>query len=58
MKKGKISQKDIQKAMEKDRKRSEGRVANNLEQDAAMVRLQAKLSQPSTMAVLRRMKDR
>ena len=54
MKKGKISQKDIQKALEKDRKRSEGRVANNLEQDAAMERLKAKLSQP----VLRRMKDR
>lgn len=58
MKKGKISQKDIQKALEKDRKRSEGRVANNLEQDAAMERLKAKLTQPSTMAVLRRMKDR
>lgn len=54
----KISKKEIAKAMDKERKRSEGRVANNLEQEAAFERLTKKLSQPQTMAVLKRMKDR
>lgn len=58
MKKGKISQKEIAKAMDKERKRSEGRVANNLEQDQAFKRLTKKLNQPKTLAVLKRMKDR
>ena len=58
MKKGKISKKEITKAMDKERKRSEGRVANNLEQDQAFQRLTQKLGQPKTLAVLKRMKDR
>ena len=54
----KVSKKQIAKWQEQERKRSEGRVANNLEQEAAMERLTRRLSQPETMAVLKRMKDR
>ena len=58
MKAGMLGKKVIMKALDKERKRSEGRVANNLEQDAAFERLKNKLSQPNTLAVLKRMKDR
>jgi len=54
----KVSKREIAKAMLKEQKRSEGRVANNLEQEQALQRLQQKLSQPETLAVLQRMKDR
>ena len=54
----KVSKKEIAKFQNKEQKRREGRVANNLEQEQALQRLQQKLSQPETLAVLQRMKDR
>jgi len=54
----KVSKKEIAKAMKKEQARSEGRVANNLEQDRALESLKQKLSKPETLAVLQRMKDR
>jgi len=54
----KVSKKEIAKAMKKEQKRREGRVANNLEQEQALEELKKKLSQPETLAVLQRMKDR
>jgi hypothetical protein len=54
----KVSKKDIAKFQNKEQARSEGRVANNLEQEQALQRLQQKLSQPETLAVLQRMRDR
>ena len=54
----KVSKKQIAKWQDQERKRSEGRVANNLEQDAAWERLKEKLEKPETLAVLKRMKDR
>jgi len=54
----KVSKKDIAKFQNKEQKRREGRVANNVEQEQALQRLQQKLSQPETLAVLQRMKDR
>jgi hypothetical protein len=54
----KVSKKEIAKFQNKEQKRREGRVANNLEQEQALQRLQQKLSNPDTLAVLKRMKDR
>jgi len=54
----KVSKKEIAKFQNKEQKRREGRVANNVEQEQALQRLQQKLSQPETLAVLQRMKDR
>jgi hypothetical protein len=54
----KVSKKEIAKARQKEQRTSDGHVANNLEQEQALQRLQQKLSQPETLAVLKRMKDR
>ena len=54
----KVSKKQIAKWQDQERKRSEGRVANNLEQEQALERVKQKLAQPETLAVLKRMKDR
>jgi hypothetical protein len=54
----KVSKKEIAKFQKKEQKRREGRVANNLEQEQALEELKKKLSQPDTLAVLQRMKDR
>jgi hypothetical protein len=54
----KVSKKEIAKFQKKEQARSQGRVANNLEQDQALESLKQKLSKPETMAVLQRMKDR
>lgn len=54
----KVSKKQIAKWQEQERKRSEGRVANNLEQEAAWQRTKKKLEKPETLAVFKRMKDR
>jgi len=54
----KLSKKAIQKAHEKEMRVRDGHSANNLEQHRALEELKKKLSQPETLAVLRRMKDR
>lgn len=54
----KVSKKQIAKWQEQERKRSEGRVANNLEMEEAWMRLKKKLEQPETLAMFKRMKDR
>ena len=54
----KISKKQIQKWRDQEAKKSQGHVANNLEQERALESLKQKLSKPETMAVLKRMKDR
>jgi hypothetical protein len=54
----KVSKKEIAKFQNKEQKRRQGRVANNLEQEKALEELKKKLSQPDTLAVLKRMKDR
>jgi hypothetical protein len=54
----KVSKKEIAKFQQKEQRTRDGHVANNLEQDRALEQLKQKLSQPETMAVLKRMKDR
>ena len=54
----KVSKKQIAKWRDQEAKKSAGHYANNLEQEQALERLKQKLSQPETMAVLKRMKDR
>lgn len=54
----KVSKKQIAKWQQKEMRQRDGHYANNLEQEQALERLKQKLSQPETLAVLKRMKDR
>lgn len=54
----KVSKKQIAKWQKQDMLKHNGHAVNYAEQDAAWERTKQKLSQPDTMAVLKRMKDR
>jgi hypothetical protein len=54
----KWSKKDEARWAKRRKDLSDGHSANNLEQDRALEALKKKLSQPETLAVLKRMKDR
>ena len=51
----KVSKKQIAKWQDQERKRSEGRVANNLELEAATQKIR---NNPELLRVIKRMKDR